>query len=191
MLTDHQHMAAIYKAYRQTKHQQCSTLAPSYMGRRVMQQRAKPNAKALQALEAAFRAYGREEGRGPFELKTQKVAANDEAATLDLVQQTAEALTSAEQRIEELQTLQEELFRVTRARMERAQAAIDAAERRAGEAERLANDAEEKARKSRECLTWGREAGSRALLKAAGPASRTLRARADSTQVLGGTFPNR
>ena len=51
---------------------------------------------------------------------------------------------------------------MTRARMQRAQAAIYAAERRAGEAERLANDAEEKAKKSRECLTWVREAGRRA-----------------------------
>jgi hypothetical protein len=51
----------------------------------------------------------------------------------------------------------DELVRVTRARMEGAQAAIYAAERRAGEAERLAKDAEEKAKTSRECLTWVRE----------------------------------
>ena len=97
-----------------------------------MQQQAKSNVKALQALEAAFRAYAREEGRGPFELKTQPAADCDEAATLDLVQKTAEALKSAERRIEELETLREELVRMTRARMERAQAAIYAAERRAG-----------------------------------------------------------
>ena len=133
-----------------------------------MQQQAKSNVKALQALEAAFGAYAREEGRGPFELKTQPAADCDEAATLDLVQKTAEALKSAERRIEELETLREELVRVTRARMERAQAAIYAAERRAGEAERLANDAEEKAKKSRECLTWVREAGRRALSQSGG-----------------------
>ena len=136
---------------------------PSCMGRSVMQQKPKSNVKALQALEAAFRAYAREEGRAPFELKTQPAADHDEAATLDLVQKTAEALKSAERRIEELETLREELVRMTRARMQRAQAAIYAAERRAGEAERLANDAEEKAKKSRECLTWVREAGRRAL----------------------------
>ena len=133
-----------------------------------MQQRAKGNVKALQALEAAFRAYAREKPRGPFELKTQPVADCDEAAAPDIVQKTAEALKSAERRIEELATLREELVRVTRARMERAQAAIDAAERRAGEAERLANDAEEKARTSREYLTWVREAGWRALSQSGG-----------------------
>ena len=126
-----------------------------------MQQQAKGNVKALQALEAAFRAYAREKARGPFELKTKPVADCDEAP--DLVQKTAEALKSAERRIQELATLREELVRVTRARMERAQAAIYAAERRAAEAERLAKDAEEKAKKSRECLTWVREAGRRAL----------------------------
>jgi len=128
-----------------------------------MQEQTKSNVKALQALEAAFRAYAREEGRGPFELRTQLVSAYEEAATLDLVQKTAEALKSAGQRIEELETLRKELVRVKRARMERAQAAIYAAELRAGEAERLANNAEEKAKKSRECLTWIREAGRRAL----------------------------
>ena len=127
-----------------------------------MQEQTKSNVKALQALEAAFRAYAREEGRGPFELKTQPVSGYEEAATLDLVQKS-EALKSAGQRIEELETLRKELVRVKRARMERAQAAIYAAELRAGEAERLANNAEEKAKKSRECLTWIREAGRRAL----------------------------
>ena len=138
------------------------------MGRSVMQQQAKGNVKALQALEAAFRAYAREKACGPFELKTQPVADCDGAATPDLVQKTAEALKSAERRIEELETLREELVRVTRARMERAQAAIYAAESRAGEAERLANDAEEKAKKSRECLTWVREVGRRALSQSGG-----------------------
>jgi hypothetical protein len=133
-----------------------------------MQQKAKSNVRALQALEAAFGAYAREEGRGPFELKTQPAPLCDEAATLDLIQKTAEALKSAERRIEELETLREELVRVTRARMERAQAAIYAAERRAGEAERLANDAEEKAKTSRECLTWVREVGRRALSQSGG-----------------------
>jgi predicted Rossmann fold nucleotide-binding protein DprA/Smf involved in DNA uptake len=127
-----------------------------------MQQKPKSNVKALQALEAAFRAYAREEGRAPFELKTQPAADHDEAATLDLVQKTAEALKSAERRIEELETLREELVRMTRARMHRAQAAIYAAERRAGEAERLAKDAEEKAKTLRDCLTWVRESGRRA-----------------------------
>jgi hypothetical protein len=131
-------------------------------------QQAKGNVKALQALEAAFRAYARERARGPFELKTQPVADSDETSTPGLVEKTAEALKSAERRIEELETLREELVRVTRARVERAQAALDAAERRAREAERRANDAEEKAKRSRECLTWVREAGRRALSRSGG-----------------------
>ena len=70
--------------------------------------------------------------------------------------------------MEEVETLREELVRVTRARMERARTAIYAAERRAGEAERLANDAEEKAKTSRECLTSVREAGRTALSQSGG-----------------------
>ena len=147
-----------------TKH----TLRRHTWGEALCSNRPSRTSKPYKRWKRHSERYAREEGRAPFELKTQPAPDCDEAATLDLVQKTAEALKSAERRIEELETLREELVRMTRARMERAQAALDAAERRAREAERLANDAEEKAKKSRECLTWVREAGRRALSQGGG-----------------------
>jgi predicted Rossmann fold nucleotide-binding protein DprA/Smf involved in DNA uptake len=123
------------------------TVPAEMRGVKVVQQPSNANVKALNVLEAAFRAYAREEGRGPFELKTKPVVPYDPSTTLDLIHKTAEALKSAEQRIEELAALREKLIRETQAKMEWAQAAIDSAERRTAEAERLANDVEEKAEK--------------------------------------------
>jgi len=135
----------------------------------MQQQAMSSDANVLSVLNAAFREYAVEEGRGPFELRTQPTVAHDPAATLDLAEKTAHALKSAEQRIEQLEARREELVCAIRAEMERVQAAGYVAERRAAQAERLAEDAEEKARQSLEWLSQIQEMLKESLRK---PASR-------------------
>jgi predicted Rossmann fold nucleotide-binding protein DprA/Smf involved in DNA uptake len=110
------------------------------------------NVRALRELESAFRvAYSRDEhGRAPVR---PKASTEDWSTTLNLIEETAGALHSAEQRIRELEQRQEELLRAARANLQKAKASIDASEAQALKAEQRAKEAEERAKHCQEWLT--------------------------------------
>ena len=116
---------------------------------------AKPlsNVRALQELEDAFRdAYGCKDDGGRTELRT-KAPPQNWTTTLGLIEETAEALQAADQRIRELEARGEDLVNLAKAKLQNAKASINAAEARALKAEQRANEAEEKAKHPREWLT--------------------------------------
>ena len=76
----------------------------------------------------------------------------DWVKTLYLVDQAADALTAAEDRIRELEARQEELVQRAAEEIKTAQAMIQAAETRAVRAEARAREAEERSRTDREWL---------------------------------------
>jgi hypothetical protein len=129
------------------------------------QQVLSPNENAVREMEENLRLALFKESNSP---PAKKVAiSNDWAATLDLVDETANALEKAEKRLAELEARNQDVLRQTRGQLQAAKAKIEDAEARALKAEQKAAELIQHLARIHERLNQG--AARRTMVEAATP----------------------